>query len=132
MTRIIGIALVTALTTSIGCVLDWPEECDPFVGQPCEDTALICEIVDPQEPTYGYCIAPGGGQCGGPGLFGCDGGESCFPVEFVCDGEIDCRDALDEVNCGPCTPQQFLCPGTSADCRPRSDRCDSVSNCPGD
>jgi len=31
--------------------------------------------------------------------FRCDGDDTCIPLQWQCDGQHDCSDGLDEVNC---------------------------------
>ncbi|KAG9482678.1 hypothetical protein GDO78_011370 [Eleutherodactylus coqui] len=64
----------------------------------------------------------------------CPNGQ-CIPREYLCDGERDCKDGSDEINCatkGPsdmCAPDQFICV-QSRTCIPASYQCDEEADCP--
>ena len=80
MKRIFAFALFAAITAAIGCVVEFPEECDSFT--PCENPDFICEFPYLEED-YGYCVAPGGGN---GGCTPCDGGSYCFEGTERCNG----------------------------------------------
>lgn len=91
------------------------------VGAPNNEFACLCpetmEIID-RYP--GKCLCPGArvpmpdGKC--PELknncdrneFECSNNE-CLPDFLACDGERDCSDGADEVNCSPCLPYSHRC-----------------------
>ncbi|KAL4225125.1 G-protein coupled receptor [Mactra antiquata] len=53
----------------------------------------------------------------------------CIPLEFMCDGKMDCRHGEDEMNCDAWfCPKQFRC-RDSATCIMKSKLCDGVKDC---
>ncbi|XP_037780910.1 uncharacterized protein LOC119577236 [Penaeus monodon] len=60
----------------------------------------------------------------------CSGGLR-IPTAWRCDGRKDCPlDGLDELGCGYCGPDQFICP-TSGVCVPSEQVCDGADSIPG-
>ncbi|KAH9488649.1 hypothetical protein Btru_064884 [Bulinus truncatus] len=71
-------------------------------------------------------------QCG-PEEFDC--GDSCVSIDYRCDGQQDCNNNADEINCvpvitspEPCLEGRFRC--NDGTCIPRSQFCNGESNCP--
>ncbi|XP_075696695.1 basement membrane-specific heparan sulfate proteoglycan core protein [Rhinoderma darwinii] len=59
----------------------------------------------------------------------CPNGQ-CIPREYLCDGERDCKDGGDELNCGtpsPCEPNEFKC--RNGRCALKLWRCDGDNDC---
>jgi len=64
--------------------------------------------------------------------FWCEKDRQCIPSQFVCDGESDCEDNEDELNCSGnvtyCPANMFSCSETNK-CIPKSSLCNQVRDC---
>lgn len=108
------------------------------VGDPDKEFKCLCP--DGMEVVNGKCKCPGnlepfanmtcqqsGSSCGA-NYFTC-GNSFCVPNGWRCDGEDDCGDKSDEVNCGnqTCSPNFFVC--GDGKCIPQYWRCDHELDC---
>lgn len=75
----------------------------------------------------GHALLPGNVTCA-LNEFTCTSGR-CVSRNFVCNGEDDCGDGSDEVDCAPssCGPSEFQCGNSS--CIPASWVCDDDVDC---
>ncbi|XP_055635671.1 basement membrane-specific heparan sulfate proteoglycan core protein isoform X6 [Toxorhynchites rutilus septentrionalis] len=55
--------------------------------------------------------------------------KNCIPLEQKCDGQEDCRNGEDEMDCDECSSNAFLCNGGR--CITSNNVCDGVKHCPG-
>ena len=54
-------------------------------------------------------------------------GPACIPIQWRCDGQSECADKSDELDCPECGPAQFRC--QSGQCVASSALCDGVQDC---
>lgn len=68
--------------------------------------------------------------CASPysGGLGSDHNKDCIPVSWRCDGQNDCPDKSDELDCVKCRPDQFKC--RSGECIDMNLKCDKINHCP--
>lgn len=59
--------------------------------------------------------------------FSGDLNKDCIPMSWRCDGQTDCPDKSDEMDCPTCRPDQFRC--RSGECIDQKRVCDGVTNC---
>ena len=86
----------------------------------------------------GLVLAPDNRTCGAPPTcapkeFTCastgttGSGPACIPHTWRCDGQPECADKSDELDCPECGPNQFRC--QSSQCVPSSQLCDGTPHC---
>ena len=62
--------------------------------------------------------------------FHCQTSGECVPDNWLCDGEADCKDGSDELNCtAQCTDEEFMC---DSKCISRYMKCDGHKDCDDD
>jgi low density lipoprotein receptor-related protein 5/6 len=54
-------------------------------------------------------------------------GPACIPLQWRCDGQSECADRSDELDCPECGPNQFRC--QSSQCVPSVKLCDGTPDC---
>ena len=54
-------------------------------------------------------------------------GPACIPLQWRCDGQSECGDRSDELDCPECGPNQFRC--QSSQCVPSTQLCDGTPDC---
>jgi hypothetical protein len=86
-------------------------------GYDYESSSKSCSKNDQYEKIQNYCYA---------GQFKCNSGE-CIQASYQCDGEGDCRDHSDEINCS-CSEDQFKCTKTN-ECIGQDQVCDGTAQC---
>ena len=64
-------------------------------------------------------------SCGSRGAGGA--GPACIPLQWRCDGQSECADRSDELDCPDCGPAQFRC--QSGQCVASSRLCDGTADC---
>lgn len=85
----------------------------------CPDTLMLMrdEVTCAEPPTCG------------PEQFTCLSGTiDCIPAVWRCDGDAECKDESDEMNCPQCMQNQFRCKDGS--CIKKSEVCDGKAQCP--
>ena len=104
---------------SIGCQAD--EDCD--------DEDFRCAL--PLDGPVGWCLPsdtfPEGPECEGE-EFECHDGSDCVLPEEMCDGENNCADGTDEVDCPEPEPEEFCCADGTA-CLPLDKQCNGDDDC---
>lgn len=108
-----------------------------FSGMECSHLCLVHEKT--QIP---YCSCPQGSglvlsndglTCGSPPTcktdeFTCSSGTtSCIPLQWRCDGQIECSDFSDEISCPVCGDDKFRC--RNSECVNATLICDTVPHC---
>jgi len=95
-------------------------------------TGLVCSCPP------GLALAGDGATCGlpptcQPSEFSCASrgetgtGPACIPQQWRCDGQSECADRSDELDCPECGPNQFRC--QSGQCVASSKLCDGTQDC---
>ncbi|XP_060793466.1 basement membrane-specific heparan sulfate proteoglycan core protein isoform X8 [Neoarius graeffei] len=105
---------------------DCPDMSDESICAPKEPTAL--PPIQIPSTTSEVKITQGLGPCRADQST-CQNGQ-CISRDYVCDGERDCSDGSDELNCGtpsPCEPNEFKC--RNGRCALKLWRCDGDNDC---
>ena len=76
-----------------------------------------CGLPPTCQPTEWTCGSRGPGRAG----------PACIPIQWRCDGQTECADKSDELDCPECGPAQFRC--QSGQCVASSALCDGVQDC---
>ncbi|XP_014239724.1 sortilin-related receptor-like isoform X1 [Cimex lectularius] len=100
-----------------------------------------CGCPDGLVLSKGGCMCPGGNkplfndQCSSPvnkcsqQQFTCTINKSCIPNTWVCDGDKDCADGSDEMNCPKVCDITMVKCNTTNECIPISWKCDGENDC---
>ena len=114
-------------------------------GHPCYSGHGCSHFCATLQPSTVLCSCPLGLELAGdnktcgspptcsPSEFSCltaglsGSGPACIPLQWRCDGQSECGDRSDELDCPECGPQQFRC--QSGQCVPSSTLCDGSAEC---
>uniref|UniRef100_H2Y8K1 EGF-like domain-containing protein n=1 Tax=Ciona savignyi TaxID=51511 RepID=H2Y8K1_CIOSA len=102
-------------------------KCIPFWWK-CDGVNDCGDHSDEPEHCRGYYCTPGQYQCANS----TEGNYKCMSPSGICDGELQCSDGSDELNCDRhvCLPTQFRCLNPPR-CIEGVYRCDGKMDCPG-